>query len=285
MELFTLGVTGGYTEHDVREAARALTGFKGNYHSGRPLTVSYDPERHDDGAKRLLGHSGRLNWQDVLSIVVRHRSHAPFLVGKLWDFFITEPLPPATRKRLARVYVGSHHRIAPLIREILASRALYSELDHPRMVKWPIVQIAGNLRLAGRAIDTDDWAWITSEMGQMPFSPPSVAGWDWGAAWMSTATMRARFLCATWICKDPPVKVAKGTVDPKWTVAEQVEHARAAVGRPWTSATTDRELHRLAQRFMTIGVKPGADLPQYQAELAQSALRHLLLSGPDACLH
>jgi hypothetical protein len=102
---------------------------------------------------------------------------------------------------------------------------------------------------------------------------------------MSTATMRARFLCATWICKDPPVKVAKGTVDPKWTVAEQVEHARAAVGRPWTSATTDRELHRLAQRFMTIGVKPGADLPQYQAELAQSALRHLLLSGPDACLH
>jgi uncharacterized protein (DUF1800 family) len=215
---------------------------------------------------------------------VRHRSHAPFLVGKLWDFFITEPLPPATRKRLARVYVESHHRVAPVVREVLSSRALYAELDNPRMVKWPIVQIAGSLRMVRRGVDTDDWAWIVSMMGQMPFSPPSVAGWDWGPAWMSTATMRARFLCATWICKDPPVKVGKGTVDPKWTPAEQVERARAATGRPSTSSATDRELLRLARRFLSINVKPGAEVPQYQAELAQSALRHLLLSGPDACL-
>jgi uncharacterized protein (DUF1800 family) len=284
MELFTLGVTGGYTERDVREAARALTGFKGNWHEGRPLTVSYDPERHDDGTKRLLGHSGRLDWKDVLGIVVRHRSHAPFLVSKLWDFFITEPLPPATRKRLARVYVGSHHRIAPVVREILASRALYAELDHPRMVKWPIVQIAGNLRMVGRGVDTDSWAWISSMMGQMPFSPPSVAGWDWGPAWMSTATMRARFLSATYITNDPPVKVAKGVVDPTWTSAEHVEHARAATGRPWTSAATDRELLALAHRFLITNVKAGDEVPQYQAELTQSALRHLLLSGPDACL-
>jgi uncharacterized protein (DUF1800 family) len=284
MELFTLGVTGGYTERDVREAARALTGFQGNYHDGRPLTITYDPERHDDGAKQLLGHRGRLDWQDVLRLVVAHKSHAPFLVGKLWDFFITEPLPPATRKRLARVYVRSHHRIAPVVREILNSRALYADLDHPQMVKWPIVQLAGNLRMVGRAVDTDDWAWISSMMGQMPFSPPSVAGWDWGAAWMSTATMRARFLCATWICKDLPVKVTKGSIDPKWSAADQVERARIATGRPWTSQTTDRELARMAQRFLTTNVKPGDEVQPYQAELAQSALRHLLLSGPDACL-
>jgi len=284
MELFTLGVTGGYTERDVREAARALTGFKGNWHEGRPLTVSYDPERHDDGTKRLLGQRGRLDWQDVLGIVVRHRSHAPFLVSKLWDFFITEPLPPATRRRLAGVYVRSHHRIAPVVHEILSSRALYAELDHPRMVKWPIVQIAGNLRMVGRGVDTDSWAWISSMMGQMPFSPPTVAGWDWGPAWMSTATMRARFLSATYITKDPPVKVAKGVVDPTWTAAEQVERARAATGRPWTSANTDRELLALARRFLTANVKPGDEVPEYQAEIAQSALRHLLLSGPDACL-
>jgi len=220
----------------------------------------------------------------VLGIVVRHRSHAPFLVSKLWDFFITEPLPPATRRRLADVYVRSHHRIAPVVREILSSRALYAELDHPRMVKWPIVQIAGNLRMVGRGVDTDSWAWISSMMGQMPFSPPSVAGWDWGPAWMSTATMRARFLGATYITKDPPVKVAKGVVDPTWTAAEQVERARAATGRPWTSANTDRELLALARRFLTANVKPGDEVPQYQAEIAQSALRHLLLSGPDACL-
>ena len=82
MELFTLGVTAGYTERDVREAARALTGFKGHWRDGRPLTISYDPERHDDGAKQLLGHRGRLDWRDVLRLVVGHRAHAPFLVGR-----------------------------------------------------------------------------------------------------------------------------------------------------------------------------------------------------------
>ena len=153
------------------------------------------------------------------------------------------------------------------------------------MVKWPIVQLAGNLRMVGRAVDTDDWAWISSMMGQMPFSPPSVAGWDWGAAWMSTATMRARFLCATWICKDLPVKVTKGSVDPKWSAAEQ----RRARPRRHRAAVDERapptaSCARMAQRFLTTNVKPGDDVPPYQAELAQSALRHLLLSGPDACL-
>jgi uncharacterized protein (DUF1800 family) len=194
-------------------------------------------------------------------------------------------LPQATRKRLARVYVGSHHRVAPVVREILASRALYADLHDPKMVKWPIVQIAGNLRMVGRGVDTDDWAWISDMMGQRPFSPPSVAGWDWGAAWMSTATMRARFLSATYITKDPPVAVRKGTIDPTWKPSEQVERARAATGRPWTSPTTDRQLHALARRFLSIDVKPGGDVPQYQAELTQAALRHLLLSGPDASLH
>jgi uncharacterized protein (DUF1800 family) len=284
MELFTLGVTGGYSERDVREAARALTGFTGNRRDGRPLTVSYDAQRHDGGAKRVLGQRGRLDWRDVLRIVVDHRAHAPFLVGKLWSFFITEPLPAVTRRRLARTYVGSRHRLAPVVREILSSHALYAELDNPKMVKWPIVQLAGHLRTVARGVDTDDWTWVSSMMGQTLFSPPNVAGWDWGPAWMSTATMRARFLCATVVCKDPPVAVRKGTIDAAWKPAEHVERARAATGRPWTSAATDRQLLALARRFLSIDVKPGADVPAYQAELTQAALRHLLLSGPDACL-
>ena len=81
------------------------------------------------------------------------------------------------------------------------------------------------------------------------------------------------------------VAVQKGTVDVTWKPAEHVERARAATGRPWTSPTTDRQLLALARRFLSTNVKPGAEVPQYQAELTQSALRHLLLSGPDACLH
>jgi uncharacterized protein (DUF1800 family) len=284
MELFTLGVKGGYTERDVREAARALTGFKGNWREGRPLTVSYDPERHDSGYKRLLGRRGRLTWGDVLSACVEHPSHAPFLVSKLWDFFVAEPLPKATGRRLARVYVGSGRRVAPVVEEILADRALYADLGRPQMVKWPIVQTAGMLRSIGRPVDTGSWVWIGSMMGQVPFNPPSVAGWDWGGAWMSTATMRARFLAATYVCNEEPVKVRENEVDVAWTAAEHVERARAATGRPWTSAATDQELLRMAQRFTTIGVRPDRGLQQHQADLTQAALRHLLLAGPDASL-
>jgi uncharacterized protein (DUF1800 family) len=171
MELFTLGVTAGYTERDVREAARALTGFKGHWHDGRPLTVSYDPERHDDGVKQLLGppRQARLAGRPAPR---RRPSRARSLprrqaVGLLRHRAAAGGDP----RRLARVYVRSHHRIAPVVREILDSRALYADLDHPQMVKWPIVQMAGNLRMVGRAIDTDDWAWIGSMMGQMPFRP------------------------------------------------------------------------------------------------------------------
>jgi hypothetical protein len=78
--------------------------------------------------------------------------------------------------------------------------------------------------------------------------------------------------------------VKKGTIDATWKPSEHVERARIATGRPWTSATTDRQLHALAQRFLSMHVKPGAEVPDYQAELTQAALRHLLLSGPDACL-
>jgi uncharacterized protein (DUF1800 family) len=284
MELFTLGVSAGYTERDVRQAARALTGFRGEWRDGRPLRVHYDRAAHDRGVKRVLGHRGRLDWRDVLHACVAHRAHAPFLVEKLWSFFVTEPLGRPARARLARTYVRSGHRIAPVVREILLSRALFADLHEPRMVKWPVVHVAGMLRQAGRPVDTGDWAWILQLMGQSPFSPPSVAGWDWGAAWMSTATMHARFVAATWMTKDPPVAVREGSADPRWSAAEHVRRARRATGRPRTSAATDRELARMAHRFLTTDVRRGQRVPDFQADLTQAALRHLLLAAPEASL-
>jgi uncharacterized protein (DUF1800 family) len=284
MELFTLGVGGGYSERDVREAARALTGFKGDRREGRPLRVAYDPERHDPGVKRLLGRRGRFDWRDTLDLCVDHRAHAPFLVGKLWASFIPEPPDTATRRALARAYVRSVHRIAPVVRAILDDPALYADLSSPTFVKPPIVHLAGMLRQVGRGVDTDSWAWLSGQMGQTLFAPPSVAGWDAGAAWMSTATMRARFLVATYICSEAPVKVAEGSADEAWTPEQHVEHARTATGRPWTSPSTDRELLTLARRFLSEGGRPGRPLQSWQAEVTQSALRHLLLAGPEAHL-
>jgi uncharacterized protein (DUF1800 family) len=286
MELFTLGVEGGYREKDVREAARALTGWRSVYREGRPLKVHYDPEYHDAGLKTILGHTGRWDWRDVLRIVVAHPTHPGFLVDKLWAYFVGDvKLDASTRRSLTRLYVGSGHRIAPVVEQILSDGDLYRDLDRPAMVTWPVVHIAVLLRQVQRPVDTDAWSWLQDQMGQGLFDPPSVAGWDWGAAWMSTASMHGRFLAATYICADGPAEVREHTAKPAWSAAEHVRQARRATGDPWTSAATDAQLARLAQEFLKKGGKDGdGKTPEYIARLAQAALRHFLLSGPDAQL-
>src|SRR4051812_4235189 len=89
MELFTLG--SGYSEDDVREAARALTGFKATYSDSGPTTTSYVATRHDAGSKTIFGQTGAYDYKGVLDLVCGHPAHAPFLMGKLWSFFVTAP--------------------------------------------------------------------------------------------------------------------------------------------------------------------------------------------------
>lgn len=133
MELFTLG--SGYTENDVREAARALTGFRSRRRGDGSVAVLYDARAHDARSKRLFGQRGNFDYRDVLDLCIGHRSHAPFLVSKLWDYFVGTPIEPTARRRLAGVYREHGHRIAPVVREILEHPATYRELDAPDLVK------------------------------------------------------------------------------------------------------------------------------------------------------
>jgi uncharacterized protein (DUF1800 family) len=281
MELFTLGHGAGYTETDVQEAARALTGFWLRRDEAGIYQVYYDPARHDDGVKTVLGRTGTLAWPDVLDACVSHPAHAPFLVSKLWAFFVAEPLDDRTRDTLVGVYTGSGRRIAPLVRAILEHPALYAGLDRPTLVKWPAVYVAGLLRQVGRTIDVLDWAWLLEQMGQKLFWPPSVAGWDTGPDWMSTSTMRARFVAASTICGARPVAVKPRSSGTHWTAAQHLERARRATGRPFTTPATDRRLRRLAAELLASEPRRNGRVQPYVADLTQSALRHLLLSGPD----
>jgi uncharacterized protein (DUF1800 family) len=287
MELFTLG--GGYTERDVREAARALTGYQSRWGDNGLQWVRFRRELHDTGVKRIFGHKGRFGPSDVLDLVVRHPRHAPFLVTKLWSFFITEPLDPATRRELVRVYKGSGRRIRPVVERILRHPALYSRLDAPDMVKSPIVYVAGTLRTTHTGI-TSDLGWLLQLMGQVPFRPPSVAGWDWGPAFMSSATAKARIAFANVVldwADEAPLEVPDGAGDPTLSPEQQVERALDAVGRPWISDATRRVLTDVSAGFfadMTKAWQQGKPKLE-RADVLQRMLRHLLLSGPDAHLH
>jgi uncharacterized protein (DUF1800 family) len=283
MELFTLGK--GYSERDIREAARALTGFQDRWENGDFKGIRYDKRLHDTGVKRIFGKRGRFDWRDVLELVVAHKNHPPFLVGKLWDFYVTSPIDRRTRSRLAKLYRRSRHRIKPVVAEILKHPALFSDLDRPDMVKSPVVFVAGNLRMAGAGVQTDDWAWLLGGMGQQLFEPPSVAGWEWGPPWMSTNTIKARFSAVTHLTrKGAQLHLPDGSTPPDLSPADAVARARAAVGEPWTSAETNGSLERMAASYFS-DLRPSDRRRQQRADMLQRALRHLLLSGPDGQLH
>jgi uncharacterized protein (DUF1800 family) len=286
MELFTLGR--GYSENDIREAARALTGFRSRWSDDGFKGIHYDKLAHDRGYKRIFRKRGRFGWRDVLRLVTSHGTHAPFLVEKLWSYFVTVPIDPHTRRSLVRTYRRSKLKVKPVVEQILRHPALYADLDRPDMVKAPVVFLAGAIRAAGGGIKHDSWSWLLDEMGQYPFEPPSVAGWDWGPAWLSTNTMKARFQAVTYLMKDDeaPLSVKDGSTPPNLPVAEAIERARAATGRPWTSPETDAALERMSAGFFS-HLRPGRQPGNWQqaSDMRQRVLIHLLMSGPDAQLH
>jgi uncharacterized protein (DUF1800 family) len=272
MELFTLG--SGYTEIDIREAARALTGLRGSVTNGLTTSVYFDPAFHDAGLKTIFGQTGDWAWEDVLRLVVAHPAHAPFLVSKLWDFFVGTPLAAPDRDALVAAYIRSGHRLQPVLRRILGHRALYADLDRPDMVKWPAVLIAGQLRTMGAPVDSKAWVQLMSNMGQILFAPPSVAGWDWGTAWLSSNAMHARFQMANVLVGDGG-HAAPRHVSTKLSTEAHLRLAAAQVGGPALTHATKVELRRLAgAHALHRHTRAGA------VEL-QRALRHLMISGPD----
>jgi uncharacterized protein (DUF1800 family) len=284
MELFTLGEGNGYTERDVREAARALTGFvEGRKVGGVLQSVRFEPDNHDGGVKTIFGHRGRFGPHDVIRLCVAHHRHPEFLVRRLWSFFVDEPLDKATRLRLQRLYTGSRHRLKPVMRAILDHPALYAHLDGPTMVKAPAVYVAGMLRATRLGVKTDDWVWVTGGMGQRLFSPPSVAGWEWGPAWMSSNGMRMRFVAANVALSQPGLKVGEGDTPLGLSAREHLDRALAALGHPWASEHTKKGLLSLAEGYRRMAGQKWQK--QVAADMTQRAMRHLLLSAPDAQVH
>lgn len=276
-ELFTLGVDNGYTERDVREHARALTGFTNTWDqsTGQPVDFHFDLKLHDDGVKVIYGKRGNFGWRDSLRLVLAHPEHPRFFVTKLWSYFSSEPLSRADLRAAERLYMSSHQQIRPLVEAMLMHPTF---LAGERMVKPPVVQLVGMLRGMGRYIDTDDWVWQSSQIGQTPFYPPNVAGWD-ATRWLNTGTWQARFnLTADMIGQQRALDPAKDKVkaEPK----AMTRRALAFWGAPQISASTLRALRGYAEAAAIGAATADWERQQYPA-LAENALRALIVASPD----
>jgi uncharacterized protein (DUF1800 family) len=272
MELFALGT--GYTEADVRAASRAMTGYALR-NTTAPYAVSYEPARHDAGPHTILGQTGSYTPEQVADLACARREHGFFLVETVWSWFVTRPLDDKTHRTLVRAYRRGGLRIAPLLREILNHPLFYADLAKPTLVRSPVVFLATTLRTSGVGVARREWSWQLGLMGQLPFDPPSVAGWDEGPAWATSGAMRHRFAAMNLMLQrgKPGIPVAPGEVTAQTTPQEHLARALTATGSPRISAATRARLLELAA---TLQPKP---------EQCQAALRHLVLAGPDAHLH
>jgi hypothetical protein len=187
-ELFSLGV-GHYGERDIREAARAFTGW--GLDDNRFASRWW---RHDHGVKSVLGRTGRLGGEEVVDAILAQPAAAPFLVRKLYRFFVREELAPEVEAELAAGFRASGYQLAPLLERIFRSRDFYSAATRGAHVKSPVELIVGSYRRLGLAElpGLPVLGNTAKQLGQGLFEPPNVAGWRGGRSWLNPSTLTGR---------------------------------------------------------------------------------------------
>jgi uncharacterized protein (DUF1800 family) len=242
MELFTLGI-GNYTEKDIQEAARAFTGWAfassvnrrdaarenkrpqqlmmENAKAGRPAFVFlFRPGQHDTGVKEILENVGPFGGEDVCDILAVHPKTASYLAKKMWEWFCYLDPEEKVVERLAKKYLDSGTAIKPMLYAIAESDEFWSDKCVRRQIKNPVdftlavyrqlgmgpisLQVLENARNERAALAASRGVDLAMEkQGMKLLYPPDVAGWDWGPAWISSATMVERIKVADTLFKGP----------------------------------------------------------------------------------
>ena len=275
MELFTLGAGRGYTELDVRQNARALTGFRNDWKPNvGDVNFRFDTKYHDPGTKTIFRKTGAFTWKDSCRLCVTHPDHPSFFVQKLWSYFVPTTLDAATAHSLQQLYVQSKYEIRPVLSAILRHPALY---EGPRMVKSPVLYTAGLLRRLGRPIDTTAWTWLDSMAGQQLFYPPNVGGWD-DTRWLDTATWRGRW----WIAQQAldPYALDPGKAKQPDDAQKLVHGAVGFWSEPPLGARTLSALQTFARNAVADAKGQKWKQQQYPP-MVQNALRHLIAVSPE----
>ena len=188
MELFTMGV-GNYSESDIREAARAFTGW--NY---RGTEFILNPQQHDGDSKTVLGQRGNFDGVQVIDIILAQPVTSEFIASKLYRYFVREDISPEMRIKLGKLLRASHYEIAPFLETVFLSRDFYSEASVGSRIKPPVELVISTYRKMGlkEVPGIPDFNDLTDSMGQKLLFPPNVAGWTNGKSWITPGLLLVR---------------------------------------------------------------------------------------------
>jgi len=189
MELFTLG-QGHYGEQDVKEAARAFTGWSLDRDTG---TFLFRPRLHDDGDKTVLGRTGRFDGDAVLDVILERPQTATFITAKLWREFVSANPDPREVERIGKAMRNRNYDIKVALRALLLTDAFWDPANRGTMVKSPVELVVGTLRQLDMAPGgAMPFVVVAAGMGQNLFSPPNVKGWPGGEQWINSNSLLAR---------------------------------------------------------------------------------------------
>lgn len=196
MELFSLGV-GAYGESDIKEGARALTGY-----TFKDDDFEFERNNHDTGVKNILGRSAAMNGDDFVRTILEQRACSRFIATKLYRFFVHD-FPSGSKRidepaqqvigELASSLLASRYELRPVLRKLFLSRHFYDPAIRNEQIKSPVQLVVGAIRSLGTpARDLNTLLDACNRMGQNIMHPPSVKGWDGGRSWINTSTMFVR---------------------------------------------------------------------------------------------
>jgi uncharacterized protein (DUF1800 family) len=187
MELFSLGI-GHYTEKDIREAARAFTGWE-----IKDGTGVFNPKQHDDGEKTVLGKTGKFKGEDIVNICLEQKSAPHFICSKLYRFLVSEtPAKEELLEPLAAQFLKSDYDFGALVETVLRSKLFFGAGAYRGRIKAPVDFALGIVRGLEGKTGTTALAVTLEELGQNVFYPPSVKGWDGGPTWLNGQTLLTR---------------------------------------------------------------------------------------------
>ncbi len=235
MELFTLGHGGGYSEQDVREGARALTGWTLARADG---TATFLPARHDSKPKTVLGTTADLDAPGFVKVVLDQPASAPFVATRWWNLVAGPEAPPADAlARMTSAY-GSSRDLAALFAAMLTDPAYAAATG--TLVTSPVEWVVGAMR--SLAVTPDEAtvkkaAGAMRALGQLPLYPPNVSGWPSGQAWLSTASAATRVQTATMLAKAGDLHTVEDAQP-----ADRVDAVAHLLGIPTLSDRTAAEL-------------------------------------------
>ncbi len=188
MELFTMG-RGNYTENDIKEAARAFTGWGYNL-SGE---FEFRKNQHDTGLKTFLGKTGNFNGDDVLNILLEQKQTAKFITKKMYKYFVNEKVDDAKIEWLSNRFYNNDYDIKKLAEDIFTADWFYDEKNIGTKIKSPVELLAGIRRLLPMEMENDQAQLVFQKtLGQILFYPPNVAGWPGGKTWIDSSSLMLR---------------------------------------------------------------------------------------------